>query len=182
MTIAPITAAGGLSSLEALGSSLSPSAHAAANPGAGALGAGEVPSLGLGEGATAPGSGEGATALGSGEGALLGRSEGAALGGGEGLAPAGSEGLGASSGSGAGEALPGGGASSFGNVLTEAISSLASTQQNASNAAQALATGTVKDPQAAVMTVEDAQLAMDLASQIRSKATEAAQTIFQTQV
>ncbi len=32
------------------------------------------------------------------------------------------------------------------------------------------------------MTVEDAQMAMDLASQLRTKATEAAQNIFQTQV
>ena len=50
------------------------------------------------------------------------------------------------------------------------------------SASQALATGTVKDPESAVVTVEDAQLAMELAAQIRTKATEAAQTIFQTQV
>jgi len=70
----------------------------------------------------------------------------------------------------------------FGNALTDAISSLETTQQNASAAAQALATGTVTDPEAAVTTVEDAALAMQLAAQIRTKATEAAQTIFQTQV
>ena len=83
---------------------------------------------------------------------------------------------------GASEALSGGGGASFGSELTEAISSLASSQQSAANASQALATGTVKDPESAVMTVEDAQLSMDLAAQIRSKITEAAQTIFQTQV
>ena len=33
-----------------------------------------------------------------------------------------------------------------------------------------------------MVTVEDAQLAMELASQIRNKATEAATTIFNTQV
>ena len=33
-----------------------------------------------------------------------------------------------------------------------------------------------------MVTVEEAQLAMQLASQIRTKATEAAQQIFQTQV
>ena len=64
----------------------------------------------------------------------------------------------------------------------EAISSLEQTQDSANSAAQALATGNVSDPESAVVTVEDAQMAMDLASQIRTKATEAAQSIFQTQV
>ncbi len=53
---------------------------------------------------------------------------------------------------------------------------------SADSAAQSLATGTAKDPESAVVTVEDAQMAMDLASQLRTKATEAAQNIFQTQV
>jgi flagellar hook-basal body complex protein FliE len=74
------------------------------------------------------------------------------------------------------------GESGFGSELTEAISSLEKTQQSADGAAQALATGTVSDPESAVTTVEDAQMAMDLASQIRNKTTEAAQSIFQTQV
>ncbi len=69
----------------------------------------------------------------------------------------------------------------FGSELTNAISSLEKTQQSGNSAAQALATGTVKDPETAVVTVEDAQLAMQLASQIRTKATEAVQSIFQTQ-
>ncbi len=76
----------------------------------------------------------------------------------------------------------GSGSSSFGSELSEAISSLQSTQQSASSAAQSLATGTAKDPESAVVTVEDAQMAMDLAAQLRTKATEAAQSIFQTQV
>jgi len=76
----------------------------------------------------------------------------------------------------------GGGTPSFGSALTDAISSLESSQQSASSASQALANGTVTDPEAAVSTVEDAALAMQLAAQIRSKATEAAQTIFNTQV
>jgi flagellar hook-basal body complex protein FliE len=71
---------------------------------------------------------------------------------------------------------------SFGSELSEAISSLESTQQSADSAAQSLATGTAKDPESAVVTVEDAQMAMDLAAQLRTKATEAAQSIFQTQV
>lgn len=77
---------------------------------------------------------------------------------------------------------PAGSGEGFGGALSEAISSLEKTQQASDSASQALATGTVKDPASAVVTVEDAQLAMQLASQIRTKATEAAQSIFQTQV
>ncbi len=87
---------------------------------------------------------------------------------------------------GAGQSTGGVGASGeaggFGGELTEAISSLEKTQDSASSASQALATGTVSDPESAVVTVEDAQLAMELAAQIRTKATEAAQSIFNTQV
>ncbi len=71
---------------------------------------------------------------------------------------------------------------SFGGALTQAISSLESSQTSADAASQALATGTVKDPEAAISTVEDAALEMQLAAQIRTKAVEATQTIFQTQV
>jgi flagellar hook-basal body complex protein FliE len=106
------------------------------------------------------------------------------------------EGAGAAEGAGAPEAITpaeGGGAagqpsgseaseSSFGSALTEAISSLEKTQSSATDASQALATGTVKDPESAIATVEDAALAMQLAAQVRTKATEAVQTIFQTQV
>jgi flagellar hook-basal body complex protein FliE len=73
-------------------------------------------------------------------------------------------------------------AGGFGGELTEAISSLEKTQDSASSASQALATGNVSDPESAVVTVEDAQLAMELAGQIRTKATEAVQSIFNTQV
>jgi flagellar hook-basal body complex protein FliE len=76
----------------------------------------------------------------------------------------------------------GGEAGGFGGELTEAISSLEQTQDSASSASQALATGNVTDPESAVVTVEDAQMAMELAGQIRTKATEAVQNIFQTQV
>jgi flagellar hook-basal body complex protein FliE len=76
----------------------------------------------------------------------------------------------------------GGEAGGFGGELTEAISSLEQTQNSASAASQALATGNVSDPESAVVTVEDAQLAMEFASQIRNKATEAATSIFNTQV
>lgn len=70
----------------------------------------------------------------------------------------------------------------FGSELTNAISSLESTQRSADSAAQSLASGTATDPESAVVTVQDAQMAMDLAATIRTKATEAAQSIFQTQV
>jgi flagellar hook-basal body complex protein FliE len=73
-------------------------------------------------------------------------------------------------------------AGGFGGQLTEAISSLEQSQNSASAASQALATGNVADPEAAVVTVQDAQLSMELASQIRNKATEATTSIFNTQV
>lgn len=71
---------------------------------------------------------------------------------------------------------------SFGGTLSKAIASLESSQQSAAGAAQGIALGTSGDPESAVVAVEDAQLQMQLAAQIRTKATEAAQTIFQTQV
>ncbi len=70
----------------------------------------------------------------------------------------------------------------FGDVLGKSLSSLSATQTEAAQAAQALATGQASDPTAVVMAVERAQLAMQLASQIRTKAVEAAQDIFHTQV
>ncbi len=71
---------------------------------------------------------------------------------------------------------------SFGSALTNAISSLEQTQTTASTAAQQLATGQLTDPTQAVTAVENAALSMDLASQIRNKLVDAAQTVFQTQV
>ncbi|HEX6021186.1 MAG TPA: flagellar hook-basal body complex protein FliE [Solirubrobacter sp.] len=73
-------------------------------------------------------------------------------------------------------------ASGFGEMLGNSLSSLTATQTEAAEASQALASGQASDPTAVVMAVERAQLAMQLASQIRTKAVEAAQTIFQTQV
>ncbi len=70
----------------------------------------------------------------------------------------------------------------FGDMLGSALDSLAQTQTEAAQGAQALASGTASDPTAVVMSVERAQLAMQLASQIRTKAVEAAQDIFHTQV
>ena len=75
-----------------------------------------------------------------------------------------------------------GGSGGFGAMLSSSIQGLADTQNEAAGAAQALATGQATDPTAVVMAVERAQLAMQLASQIRTKAVEAAQDIFHTQV
>jgi flagellar hook-basal body complex protein FliE len=72
--------------------------------------------------------------------------------------------------------------SGFGDMLGKSVQSLADSQTEAANASQALATGQASDPTAVVMAVERAQLAMQLASQIRTKAVEAAQDIFHTQV
>jgi flagellar hook-basal body complex protein FliE len=80
------------------------------------------------------------------------------------------------------EGVSGGESGGFSGELSNAISSLEQTQTSADSAAQALATGKAQDPESAVATVADAQMAMDLAAQIRTKATEAAQNIFQTQV
>jgi flagellar hook-basal body complex protein FliE len=70
----------------------------------------------------------------------------------------------------------------FGAMLGQSLQSLAATQDQAATAAQQLATGQATDPTQVVMAVERAQLAMQMASQIRTKAVEAAQDIFHTQV
>ena len=70
----------------------------------------------------------------------------------------------------------------FGGMLSNAISSLENTQTDAAQASQSLVNGTATDPTQVVMSVEKARLAMQLASQIRSKAVEAYTDIFHTQV
>jgi flagellar hook-basal body complex protein FliE len=74
------------------------------------------------------------------------------------------------------------GGQSFGGALSQAIQGLADQQTQASDAAQSLAAGTASDPSSVVMAVERAQLSMQLASQIRTKAVEAETDIFHTQV
>jgi len=74
------------------------------------------------------------------------------------------------------------GGSGFGAMLSNSLQGLTNTQTEAASASQALASGQATDPAAVVMAVERAQLAMQLASQIRTKAVEATQTLFQTQV
>ena len=77
---------------------------------------------------------------------------------------------------------PATGDASFGGALTGAINSLEQTQTNATSTAQQLATGQLTDPTQAITSVENASMAMDLASQIRTKLVDAVNTVFQTQV
>ena len=68
-------------------------------------------------------------------------------------------------------------------MLGDSIQSLAKTQTDAAQRRRRRSPpARPTDPTAVVMAVERAQLAMQLASQIRTKAVEAAQDIFQTQV
>ena len=99
-----------------------------------------------------------------------------ALGSGAGIAPIG--GLG----SGAQVTAPNAAGTSFAGALSNAIGSLQQTQDTANAAAQSLATGQVTDPTQAITAVENASLAMQLASQVSSKATQDVQSIFSTQL
>ena len=71
---------------------------------------------------------------------------------------------------------------SFGEMLGEQVQGLVGTQQEATRAAQSLADGTASDPTTVVMAVERAQLAMQLASQLRTRGVEAIQEVMRTQV
>jgi flagellar hook-basal body complex protein FliE len=71
---------------------------------------------------------------------------------------------------------------SFGDALTNAIGSLETTQANATQASEQLATGQITDPTQAITAVENASMAMDFASQIRNQLDTAATTLFQTQL
>ena len=70
---------------------------------------------------------------------------------------------------------------SFGGVLANQIGALEKLQTDAAEGSRALAAGNA-DPTEVVMAVERARLGMQLASQIRTKAVEAVQDIFHTQV
>lgn len=74
------------------------------------------------------------------------------------------------------------GSASFGSALSSAINGLDQTQNTATAASQGLATGTISDPTTAVTAVENASLAMDVASQIQNKLISAENTLFQVQV
>ena len=70
----------------------------------------------------------------------------------------------------------------FGGMLAEQISNLEQMQVDAAAASRQLATGTAQDLPSVVNAVERAKLSMELASTIRTKAVEAYQEIFRTQV
>lgn len=71
---------------------------------------------------------------------------------------------------------------SFGAELGRQIERLAELQVRAAEASRSLAEGTAADVTEVVLAVEKAQLAMQLAGQIRTRAAEAINTIFHTQV
>jgi flagellar hook-basal body complex protein FliE len=73
-------------------------------------------------------------------------------------------------------------AGGFGSALASSLQSLQDSQEQAAQASRDLATGQADDATSVVMSVERAQLAMQLASTLRTKAVEAAQDIFHTQV
>jgi flagellar hook-basal body complex protein FliE len=81
-----------------------------------------------------------------------------------------------------GGAAEGTGSSKFGGVLADQIGALEKLQTEAAEGSRALAAGTASDPTEVVMAIERARLSMQLASQIRTKAVEAVQDIFHTQV
>ncbi len=70
----------------------------------------------------------------------------------------------------------------FGSMLSQEVGKLSQLQDNATSAAQSLADGTATDPATVVTAVEKAQLAMQLAGQIRTKGAEAIADIFHTQI
>jgi flagellar hook-basal body complex protein FliE len=80
------------------------------------------------------------------------------------------------------EAAGTGGQGGFAGALGKAISSLEASQNAGEAAAKGVATGTTSNPEAAVVAVQNAQLEMQFASQMRAKATEALQSIFATQI
>jgi flagellar hook-basal body complex protein FliE len=70
----------------------------------------------------------------------------------------------------------------FGEMLGAQVERLTALQEDAAQASQALATGQAEDPASVVMAVERARLAMQLASQLRTKGVEAMNDIMHTSV
>ena len=75
-----------------------------------------------------------------------------------------------------------GGSQGFGGMLADQVKSLQGLQEDAAQQSQALATGQAEDVSQVVMSVERAQLAMQLAANLRDKGVESFQEIFRTQV
>ena len=72
--------------------------------------------------------------------------------------------------------------SSFGSMLGRQIENVAQTQTDAAEQSRALATGEATDPTEVVMSVERAQLAMQMATTMRNKGIEVVQELMRTQV
>ncbi|HYV15173.1 MAG TPA: flagellar hook-basal body complex protein FliE [Conexibacter sp.] len=70
----------------------------------------------------------------------------------------------------------------FGAMLSQQVGKLSELQDTAAAASQSLADGTATDASSVVVAVEKAQLAMQLAGQIRTKGAEAINDIFHTQI
>jgi flagellar hook-basal body complex protein FliE len=70
----------------------------------------------------------------------------------------------------------------FGDLLGKQIQGVADTQTDAAEQSRALATGEATDPTQVVMSVERAQLAMQMATTFRNKGVEAVQELMRTQV
>jgi flagellar hook-basal body complex protein FliE len=83
---------------------------------------------------------------------------------------------------GAGDAPAPADGASFDSALTQQISKLSELQDTAASASQSLADGTATDVSSVVMAVEKAQLAMQLAGQLRTKGAEAITDVLHTQV
>lgn len=76
----------------------------------------------------------------------------------------------------------GAGSGGFGAMLGQQIQNVADTQVDAASQSQALATGQATDPTEVVMSVERAQLAMQMATTMRNKGVEVVQELMRTQV
>lgn len=74
------------------------------------------------------------------------------------------------------------GATSFGDALAGQLGKLEALQNESTQASRSLADGTATDPSSVVVAVERARLAMQLASQIRTKSVEAINDVMHTQV
>jgi flagellar hook-basal body complex protein FliE len=79
-------------------------------------------------------------------------------------------------------AAPSDPAGGFGQMLTNAIGDLEQTQNAAAAQSTALATGQTQDISSVITAVQEAQLSMEFASQVRNKAVEAYTEIFHTQI
>lgn len=77
---------------------------------------------------------------------------------------------------------PPSGSKGFGNLLADEIGKLSSSQQQATTAAQQLASGQATDISTVAMEVEQASLSLQLAVQVRNKVVDAYQELLRMQI